>query len=201
MTFGKVELTGPAAILLALLFYLDDSGTAAWAALACLIHELGHWGAVWALGSGVKKLRLSCAGASLTLAGPPLPPGRLALAAAAGPAANLLLAWVSANLARFGRGSGLYLLAGISLGLGLFNLIPAGWLDGGVILDCLFSVLGLDRVGRALLLVTSAALTALLLAAGLFLLWGSGGRSFTLLLAALWTARAARREGAGGEFR
>jgi len=200
VTFGKVEVTGGAALLLALLYYLDDSGVVPYLLLSCLVHEGGHWWAIRVLGGEVRSFRLSCGGAVLVLAEKPLPPQRLLLVAGAGPCASLALAWVSANLARFGFGSGLYLLSGLNLGLALFNLLPAAWLDGGVILESVFTCLGWRRQGEVLLILLSEVLAGLLLGGGVVLLWESGGARFSLLLAGLWALRAARRERGGGEL-
>jgi len=192
---GRLEVSGGALGLLALLYYLDDSGAAAWVLLACLLHELGHWGAVRALGGRVARLRISCAGAELRLSpARPLSNGGVLLAALAGPGANLAAAWVSVLLARRGAGGRLYFFAGLNLGLALFNLLPAGWLDGGKALEALLAQAGREDLGRRLGEVGSDVTAGLLLAAGGALLWQSGGRNFTLLIAGLWVTAAARRE-------
>lgn len=193
MKLGRLEISGGALAVLALLYYLDDSGVTPWVLLGCLLHELGHWWAVRAFGGRVVCLRLSCAGAELRLSSArPLSPGKMLLAALAGPGANLAAAWVSAWLAR--RRAELYFFAGLNLGLACFNLLPAGWLDGGKALEVLFAQLGWENIGRRLVELCSDAVAGLLLAAGLVLLWQSEGRNFTLLIAGLWIAAAARRE-------
>lgn len=193
MRAGRLEISGGALLGLALLYYLDREGIVGWALLGGLLHELGHWGAIRALGGRVVRLRLSCAGAELRLSSArPLPPWGLALAALAGPAVNLLLAWGSALLARHGAGERLYFFAGLNLGLALFNLLPAAWLDGGRALSCLLTQLGSQELGEWVTTLCSDVVAALLLGVGLLLLWESGGRNFTLLIAGLWMAAGAR---------
>ncbi|WP_251446411.1 site-2 protease family protein [Vermiculatibacterium agrestimuris] len=195
MSWGRVEISGGALLAAALLYYLDSGGIFLWALLACALHELGHWWAIRALGGRIRYLRLSCAGAELRLsAARPLPPGKMLLAALAGPGMNLLLAMGSAGLARHGAGERLYLFAGLNLGLTLFNLLPAGWLDGGRALENLLALLGREELGRRSAEICSIIVALLLLGAGCFLLWESGGQNFTLLIAGLWMTQAARRE-------
>lgn len=195
MTLGRVKIGAGALVALALLFYLDRSGVTAMVLAACFLHELGHWGAIHALGGQVAALRLTWAGAELRLSSAHrLTPGRMALAALAGPAVNLLLALGGVFLARQGAGGRFYLFAGLNLGLGCFNLLPAGWLDGGRILEALLAAAGREDLGRRVTSLCSALVAALLLLAGGFLLWESDGRNFTVLAAGIWMAAAARSE-------
>lgn len=193
MSLGRLEVSPAALLALALLYYTDHSGVTLWVLLSAFLHELGHWGAVSLLGGRVVRLRVSLAGAELRLSSSrPLPPGRMVLAALAGPAVNLLLALGSTALARWGAGEQLYFLAGLNWGLFCFNLLPVGWLDGGRALTHLCARLGLEALGAALTDVCTKTVTILLLLAGGVLLWQSDGRNFTLLLAGIWMAAACR---------
>ena len=195
MTIGKLEISGGFALALALLYYLDGDEIVPWALTACAAHELGHWWVIQRLGGRVTRMRLSCSGAELKLsAARPLSSGRMILAALAGPAINFALAGLAARLARLGAGERLYLFAGLNLGLGCFNLLPAGCLDGGRVLHGLFAVLGLEDTGGRVVRLCSIGAAALLSAVGACLLWQSGGRNFTLLAASLWMWNAALRE-------
>ena len=199
MTVEKLEISSGFALAMALLYYLDRDEIVPWVLAACAAHELGHWWTIQRLGGRVVRLRLSCSGAELRLSAVhSLSSGRMILAALAGPAVNSVLALLAARLARLGAGERLYLFAGLNLGLGCFNLLPVGWLDGGRVLTGIFSVLGREEVGRKVVELCSAGTTALLGAAGAYLLWQSGGRNFTLLIAAIWMGNAAvleRRRG------
>lgn len=118
----------------AALIYLDGQGVFFLGALACVLHELGHWTAIALLGGRVRSLRLTIAGAEMEL-DPcrPLSYGREVMAALAGPAVNLLLAWISVQTGR-------YLFAGLNLCFGLLNLLPIRPLDGGRALFCALTI-------------------------------------------------------------
>lgn len=201
MSLGRLEISAGALFALALLYYLDRDGILPCVLLSCALHELGHWWAIRVLGGGVAKLRLSCAGAELRLSRARiLSPGKMALAALAGPAVNLLLAWVGINLAQRGLGEKLYFLAGLNLGLACFNLLPAGWLDGGRAVENLLSMVGSRELGRQVTELCSAGVVTFLLLAGAALLWQSEGRNFTVLIAGLWMAGNLRQERQAGTF-
>lgn len=194
MRLRRLEITPGALLALAALYYLDEDGVFAWTLLACALHEGGHCLAIHWLGSAVVRVRLSAGGAELRMApGRSLSRQRLALAALAGPAVNLLLALGSALLARRGMVR-LYVFAGLNLALAAFNLLPVAWLDGGRVLTGLFARLGWETAGEEVVEICSDAVAALVVGAGLALLWYSGGRSFTLLLAGLWMLAAGRRK-------
>lgn len=192
MRVGCIEISGSALLVAAVLFYLDRDGVIFWLLLACMLHELGHWWAIYLLGGKVQGARLSCVGAELRLSpAHPFSPVRFALAALAGPTVNLLLAAGSSFLARCGVGSRLYLFAGINLGLACFNLLPAGRLDGGRVLTGLLGGMGREDLAEKVVWWCSVLVTFLFFFAGGVLLWESGGRNFTLLLAGLWMLRTA----------
>lgn len=175
-------------VLLALLYWLDGGpGLLGWALAACGLHELGHVAAAALLGGGVKEFHLTAVGAELTLDGTrPLSYGRECAAVLAGPGASLLTALLAAR----GR---LFLLAGLSLGQGLFNLLPVLPLDGGRALCLLLSDrLGEDRAQGALGAV-SAVLSGLLLGGGLVLLRVFGNPA--LLVTAAWLTAGQLRRG------
>ena len=198
MSLGRIEISSGALLVLAALYYLDDNSIFLWVLLACAFHELGHWWMIEALGGRVRRLCLSCAGAELHLStARPLTPGRMVLAALAGPGMNLLLAFCSTVLAQRGAGEKLYFFAGLNWGLALFNLLPAFWLDGGRVLEGVLTLLGQEELGRRLTMLCALATAGLLLFAGSLLLWRGGGQNFTLLIAGLWMAQAARQAGEG----
>lgn len=176
-------------VLLGLLCYLDQgTDLLGPGLLACALHELGHWLAICLLGGKIAGLRLTAVGAELSLDGSrPLSYGRECAAALAGPAASLLTAELAAR-------SKLYLLAGLSLGQGLFNLLPVLPLDGGRALGLLLCVGGEDRAQRTMR-VLSAVLSGVLLGVGLVLLRVFGNP--TLLVTAAWLTAGQMKQGRG----
>lgn len=178
---GRVEITPGALALWALLWYLDRGHTVLQALAACALHELGHYAALRALGGRAVRLRISCVGAEMALsARAPLGPGRTLAVALAGPAVNLVLAALCAGL-----GEGWFCFAGLSLALGLFNLLPAAPLDGGRALACLLALAGREDWTGSVVGSLTAAL-AMGLTAGWLLLWRAGSFSLTLPLVSLW---------------
>lgn len=89
--------------------------------LAALCHELGHYAVLRSRGGWVRHMEISALGANMQVAGR-LSYGSELLAAAGGPAVNLLLAAALAALGRWWEP--LYLLAGAQGVLGCFNLLP-----------------------------------------------------------------------------
>lgn len=176
--------------LLGLLACLDgDLGLLGWGLLACALHELGHIGAVLLLGGGVRQIRLTAVGAELALDGAkPLSYARECAAALAGPGASL----ITAALAARGR---LFLLAGLSLGQGLFNLLPILPLDGGRALGLLLASRGEEQGAERALRGLSAVLSGLLLGGGLVLLREFGNP--TLLVTAGWLTAGQMKPGRG----
>ena len=124
MRLGRVEVSAGCLLLLAWLNYWDTQGVVALGLLACLLHELAHYGALRLAGAGVRRVRLTAVGAEMEVEGN-LSYGWDCLAALSGPGCNLLLALLCCRQP-WGR-----LFAGLSLALGCFNLLPVGRLDGG----------------------------------------------------------------------
>lgn len=162
--------------LLAALVWVIEPGLLLPTALAAGCHELGHCAALKLLGNGPGRLRLSALGAELTPRRPLSYACQLP-AALAGPAVSLLCAFLAARW-------GFFLFAGLSLALGVFNLLPIAPLDGGRALQSLCALTlpaPLDRgVPRWLAVVVAGLLLGA--AIGAFVRFAVG----SLLVLAAW---------------
>ncbi len=175
---GRIQTSTGFLVLLGFLFYLDEGmGLLFPGLLACTVHELGHILAIHMLGGRVKGLKLTVVGAELILDSQRLLSyGRELVVALSGPVGSFLCAYVAAR-------TGAYLLAGLSLGQGIFNLLPIPPLDGGRVLYAGLSAWG-GRSAHQILSVVSAIVVGLLLGLGLILIQRYGNP--TLAVTSLW---------------
>lgn len=124
--------------VLALFITLASADVLAAVLMAALCHELGHYFVLRAVGGRVERIRISPFGAEMCLAQRPiLSYGREAMAVAAGPAVNLVLAYLLAHCGLWWES--LYTFAGAQMILGAFNLLPVRPLDGGRLLWTAFA--------------------------------------------------------------
>ena len=150
-------------VLLAIWFVLANG----WEPLATVlgaaaVHELGHWAVLRMLGAEVTGFRLGVLGAVLETDSRRLPYGGELAAVLAGPAGNLLAAFLLTVLGK-GRWSA---AVGANLVLCAFNLLPIRPLDGGRALYLLSAWAAGPVAGEAAVRwaggVTAAALAALI---------------------------------------
>lgn len=171
-----------AALLAVALYFLELRSIAALTA-AVVVHELGHLAALRLLGLRIRAFRSEAQGFCIDYEGETTRLGNI-VAALAGPAAGLVLAFALSALAAYTVSSFCALTAGVSLLLSLFNLLPVCRLDGGriawLLLPALFGEAAGDRAARALSAVTAAVLFAL----GLCVLLAGHGAG--LIIAASW---------------
>ncbi len=190
----RVEASPGFLLLLGALFWLDEGvGLLPWGLLACIVHELGHIGAALVCGGRVERLSLTMVGAELSFSyRTPLSYGRDSLVALAGPGANLLLGGLF-----FWQGR--HLPAVLTLGLGVFNLLPILPLDGGrVVYGLLAERLDPDWADR-LLTASAGCLVGLLAGAGAIA--AIHYANVTLLLTALWLLAGVIRHSGQGRGR
>lgn len=173
LRWGRVEVTAGFLLLMAWLNYCDTQSLLALGVCAAAAHEGGHWLAVRLCGARVSRLRLSAVGAQMQVVGILSYPAELCCALA-GPAVNLLLAYVAARFDRL-------VFAGMNLAQGLFNLLPVGVLDGGRVLRCIWSMAGdADRAMR-LQIWLDRVLAAMALAVGGAVLHKGGGMTLSII--------------------
>ena len=185
LRIGKVEVTASFLLLVTLLLYFDGQSILLWSALAAFFHELGHAASLHFMGAHVGRLRLTACGAVL------FPQSKRTLsyaqqigAAAAGPAVSLLLVGLALTAAP--HWTELYLLAGISGALGLFNLLPILPLDGGKIALALLSCAVERDCAERVVWCVSMICAGVLFVGGSVLLLSHAGHSPALALIATW---------------
>lgn len=178
MIHGRVEVRDGFIVLLAALWCADETNVLPLVLLAAAVHEAGHLLVLRLSGGRLHQLTLTCCGAVLHCA---LPDGRFARAAVclAGPAASFALTALA-------QAADWYRLAGASVLLGAFNLLPMPPLDGGMALEHLCT--GGAQTARMVLAALSAAG---LLFCGLWLLRAGGG-CWLLLIGMLIGAKSAK---------
>ena len=175
-----VKLSPGFLLLAAVLALLDGEGMLIWAALAAAVHELGHYAAVRFQGGSVKALHLTISGGEMMLDRRyPLTYAGELLSILAGPGASLLLALAALRLGN-GREES-WLLAGLSLCLGWFNLLPVWPLDGGRALLLILAGFLPHDTAVAGVRLCSLALGAGLLAGGISCLARGGGATLAVM--------------------
>lgn len=184
MRLGPVTVTPAAMLAMATVLWLDNENVFPLFLIAASVHELAHLFAVFVCGRGyfagtTMTVDFLCAEMSTGY----MEPKHEAICVLAGPAANLLLFFVIMLLPC--PGENFWVLGGISLILGIYNLLPMVFLDGGRLLR-----LGLDLVCKdsentafAVSLAVSAGLCAVSLAICFF--FGAGYGLFALSLTLL----------------
>lgn len=153
---------------------------------AALLHEWGHLLMCLTLRVPVYRLRLTLLGAELRLHSRSESGLEEVLIALAGPLVNLLTAGVVLSLPH--PSERLLLLAGASLLLGLFNLLPVAPLDGSRILHGVLSLWSLALAEETTAICTGVG-CCLLLIPGLLCAW-KGNPS--LLVVAVWMTLSAK---------
>ena len=154
--------------------------------LAAAIHEAAHIGMLYALGGKIETFRLTPFGGELHIQQSECVPYKVEIAAiSAGPMSNLLCAVILSRIALYCGWEEGYLYAGIHTVLGVFNLLPIRFLDGGrilyLLLSWMYEPITADRV---LHILSCTALSVLLLSVSFLL--GFDGAVFPIVLLEIW---------------
>lgn len=125
---SKVRVRFSFLVFLALVFLLRDTSAIAAFSTVCIMHELGHFAAIYALGGDVRSLELTGTGIRIT-AGTPTSNRDGSIILLSGPAVNIAAFLVCTAAGSTGS------FAQFSLAEGLFNLLPFSFLDGGALIE------------------------------------------------------------------
>ena len=159
-----------AAVLTFLLLFFPN-GNAALCFVLCVLHEIGHLAAMTVFGSKPRKIQLGFFGMKIVADNKLVSPIKEIIIAAAGPAVNLMLAVILYFLKRNEAEI-------LSLGLGLFNLMPVSMLDGGHILLAVHK-------NRKAAKITDCVCCFLLLLFGIIIAFYTK-RNFTVLIVSIY---------------
>ncbi len=175
----RIDVTPAFIAFLCAYYYFDPAQSFAPFLLSVLLHEAGHLLALKLSGAKILMLRLSACGA--TIVTEPLCYQTELLAAAAGPATNLLLLLIAIHRTP--------VFALVNLCLLTYNLLPIFPLDGGRMLRALLLLLLPARAAELLERVVGGICLGALLAAACYLtcVWHAG--LWPVLVAALLLLR------------
>lgn len=164
-----IDISPGFAIVAAMIYLLDEEGIFALMAVSAALHELGHYAVLCIFGAKPYMLRLEITGAVMYFDNRGLRCWQELAAAAAGPAAGIVFALAAA----FG---GANALAGVSILLSLFNLLPVSWMDGGRMMAAALGALGLEHIAERAGFASSALIAVLLIGSGVIslILYRSG---------------------------
>lgn len=130
---GRRVSVSPAFFCVLIFFVMTDEQNLLLHILAAAAaHEMGHIAAVYLVGGRIDRFHISLFGGELVLRNPErLSYGKELVAVLAGPAVNLFFAMLFAQIGKNSVWEMGYILSGIHVSLGLFNLLPLRELDGG----------------------------------------------------------------------
>ncbi len=125
MRIGKFYIGVDFVLLLAVLYLLDNKGIFVFSLFAAAIHEIGHITAMKLCGVKIRNIRLGAYGVKIEMQQyPMISYTKEIVIALAGPFFGTVLAVLASRI-------GNSLVAGFSVVLTVFNLLPAETLDGG----------------------------------------------------------------------
>lgn len=189
MKLGPVTITPAALLTISAAWWLDSENIFPLFLIAASVHELAHLFAAMLCGTGYLSgttltIDFLCAEISTGY----MDPKHEAFCVLAGPVSNLLLFFTVMLLPS--PGENLLVLGGISLVLGIYNLLPMVFLDGGRLLRLVLDEVCVDseNISFAVSLAISAGLCTLGLAFCFFFGTGYGlfALSLTLLVKHFW---------------
>lgn len=139
--------------------FFDGTGIVQWSLLAILLHEAGHIMLYNLLHCGRPILQIGWGGIALHWNTSGIPVHRQVMILLAGPLINIAAAILSFIICTQSFRLTVVLFGGINLLLGLFNLLPLGFLDGGRLLELFLSaLLPANRTETVLLLFQTICL-------------------------------------------
>ena len=177
INFG-VSILFPAALIV--MFTLDPGSLTVWCTAASLMHEAGHFLAIYAFGHKPSAIRAGIFGVCV-VQNPHIPASSVEsmIISLSGPAVN------AASFAIIYFTVGMTSAAIVHLTLAVFNLLPVESLDGGQALFHLLTIFTKEKTASRTVTVVSVIVLLPLAAAGFYILIKSG-YNFTLLAVSIY---------------
>lgn len=166
---------------------IDKNGYGYCGVLAAMMHELAHVIVYIALGRKPQEVSLAIEGIRLKANKQYLSPGKEALALSAGCLVNLSMFLL---LNQFFHSQEMTMMALTHLSLGVFNLLPVGSLDGGMLLRLFLESFLPDTAAEKICFCLSVSVVILLFCGSLWLFYQTG--NFTLVITSLFLIFAIR---------
>ena len=184
-------------IAMALAYMLGLGSEIPYVILAAAVHESAHLAAAKLCGMEIEYVDIMCLGGAIKL-GDMYGAGRLRLifVAAAGPAANMILAIAAAAMAWWGI-TGFYaawLTVRINLILMIFNLMPALPLDGGRILYAVSSIWLSRKTAMRICALSAYILAFFLICMAVWGWYSVGTFNITFVIMAVFITASAMKE-------
>lgn len=179
----RFELGGGFVLLIALIWFFDESGLIAALFPVIIIHELGHLLMMLFLGARPTKLSASLSGLSLDYSGY-LSELQEMLTALSGPASGLVFAFICGWLGNSFGSEYLLMCSGLGFVINIFNCLPALPLDGGRFAKYLLQGIWDEEKALGILRFSGIAVSFSLLIFGLYFI--AIGVGCSLFLAGVW---------------
>lgn len=179
----RIELGSGFLLIIALIYFFDESGMLASLFPVVLMHETGHILAMLFLGAYPTRLKATLSGFTIDYSGDTSETQEM-LVALAGPALGFAFSFLCARLGRITGRESLLMCSGLGFVLNTFNLLPALSLDGGrILIYFLRRSFGHEKAPR-ILRVVGLAVVILLLGIGIF--QATVGLGISLIVAGVW---------------
>ena len=179
----RLEISAGFVLLIAALYFFDESGLLAAMLPAVAVHEAGHLLALAAQGAGVRRIHADVSGLRIEYYGLLGTPGEVA-AALMGPLFGFIYAFAASYIGRRFSSDFMLFSAGISLVLTAFNLLPALPMDGGRVCYIILNAAAGEAAAKRAMGVVGTLVAACLVALGIWL--AKLGMGFALIPAGAW---------------
>ena len=180
---SRIDISAGAIVLLSIIYFFGGLASLLALLAAVAVHELGHIAAIRLFGGTVHNIRFGVSGLCIQSTGLASPAGQF-VSLIAGPALGFALAYAASYFGNSSQNVLLIKMAGFSLVLSVYNMLPALPLDGGRALQVLLeSALG-QRPSAAILDFSGLAAGAVLLFGGAVYIRTQYG--LALLIAGIW---------------